>query len=209
MLARTMIVVLALATAAVWLPRAAVQAVPLRAPLAELPATIGEWHSRSETGFDDEIVRVLGVDEYVNRLYQRADGPVLGLYVGYYERQREGETIHSPQNCLPGAGWQPVASDRMTLRSAAGDRLEVNRYLVQKGVHRQVVLYWYEGRGRAIASEYRNKLYLMWDALRAGRTDGALVRVMTPVGESEGDAERQAVAFATALHPVLRRHMQQ
>jgi EpsI family protein len=152
---------------------------------------------------DLATMRVLGVDDYVMRSYSTAD-QLVGLYVGYYRSQRQGDTIHSPMNCLPGAGWVPVEAGRLLIPTAGGE-VEVNQYLIQKGEERQVALYWYEGRGRTVASEYWSKAFLVWDAASRNRTDGALVRVLSPVARGEGtaDAARRAQAFTERLLPLL------
>ena len=124
-----------------------------REPLAALPIDVGAWHAAGDMPIDDESLGVLGVDDYLNRLYARPSVAPVSLYIGYYASQRQGDTIHSPQNCLPGAGWQAVESGRATL-DAGGRSLVVNRYMIQKGLNRQVVLYWYQGRGRVVANEY-------------------------------------------------------
>ncbi len=129
------------------------------------------------------------------------------LYVGYYQSQRQGSTIHSPKNCLPGAGWQPMKSDHITIPVGAGDLIEVNKVMIEKGIEKQVVLYWYQSRGRVIASEYWAKIYLVLDAIGMNRTDGALVRVISPVVDSERMAEQQAVDFVKELYPLLGRHL--
>lgn len=137
-----------------------------------------------------------------------ADSPrsTVGLYIAYYGSQRQGESIHSPQNCLPGSGWQPVSSMRTTL-DAAGASLPINRYVVQKGVERQVVLYWYQGRGRVVANEYLNKFWLMVDQARLGRSNAALVRIVAPAASADDKALHAASAaadqFARALYPRL------
>ncbi len=149
----------------------------------------------------------LGVDDYVNRHYANADTEALiALYAGYYASQRQGDTIHSPQNCLPGAGWSPVEAGFVTLASPAGP-VQVNRHVISKGLSRQVVLYWYEGRGRIVAGEYRNKMLLMLDAARLGRSNGGLVRLITPVSSSPEAATAQLVTFANALLPYLSKHL--
>jgi EpsI family protein len=177
-------------------------AVP-RQLLAGFPLSIDEWRGEDAQPLDLDIMRVLGVDDYVLRTYARP-GDMVGLYVGYYGSQRQGDTIHSPMNCLPGAGWVPVEAGRLRLPSPEGD-VEVNRYLIQKGEDRQVALYWYQGRGRTVASEYWSKVFLVWDAARRNRTDGALVRVLSPLGRHEAvaDGERRATAFAARVLPVL------
>ena len=190
-----------------WLVHGGAHAEATRqAGLEQIPLTLGEWTGTPEPPFDDETLRVLGADEYVNRTYvddaRHAGG--INLYVAYYASQRQGDAIHSPMNCLPGTGWQPVSRGRLRIDGAAAP-FEANRVLVQKGRERQLVLYWYEGRGRRVASEYASKLYLSADAVRLNRTDGALVRLSIPVTTSEQDTERRVLAFAAALNPALER----
>lgn len=170
--------------------------------LPGFPLSIDEWRGVDAAPLDLDTMRVLGVDDYVLRAYA-AGAHEVGLYIGYYRSQRQGDAIHSPMNCLPGAGWVPVEAGRLRLASAGG--AEVNRYLIQKGEDRQVALYWYQGRGRTVASEYWSKAFLVWDAARRNRTDGALVRVLSPVarGDSPDAAERRAEAFAGLIFPKL------
>jgi EpsI family protein len=175
-------------------------------PLARLPFRLGEWIGRDAAPFEDDIVAALGVDEYINRQYIASHGAPLALYLGYYASQRQGDTMHSPQNCLPGAGWQPIESGRLRVQFAGRDA-DVNRYVVQKGGDRQVVLYWYQGRGRITAGEYANKMWLMLDAARLQRSDGGLARVITPVVSDVSEATAYAAAFAATLLPVLSEHL--
>ncbi len=186
--------------------------IPLRAPLSQLPYSIAEYRGARAADLESEIVDVLGVDEYVNRIYRTASLPLpIGLYVGYYGSQREGDTMHSPMNCLPGAGWQPIQSGRTTV-TVGGQPREINRYIVEKSGDRMLVLYWYQGHGRVVASEYWGKIYTVIDALRMNRTDAALVRVVVPIRYSEKaaeeTAERLGVGFVSSLMPLLeRRHL--
>lgn len=192
------------------------EVLPERASLIEFPMTIGPWVGASAPGFDNEVLEILGVDDYITRVYQsttqggpRSVGHQLGLYVGYYRSQRQGDTIHSPMNCLPGAGWQPIAMSTIPVQTMAGGRpVDVNRVIIQKGEERQLVLYWYQGRGRVIANEYMSKAFLVWDAGTRNRSDGALVRVISPVLRSESDpaaAEARATTFATDVQALLTR----
>lgn len=201
--ARLLVVSLTLAAAAVAL-RAAERpdATAPRELLAGFPLSIDDWRGADAAPLDLDTMRVLGVDDYVLRAYA-AGGHDVGLYIGYYRSQRQGDQIHSPMNCLPGAGWVPVEAGRLRLAAAGG--AEVNRYLIQKGEDRQVALYWYQGRGRTVASEYWSKAFLVWDAASRQRTDGALVRILSPVarGERPADAERRAEAFAARVFPML------
>jgi len=205
-LGRAAILALLIATAGVYGTRVAGSERPVtREPLGSLSRNIDGWRAVEDTPLEDDVLSVLGVDDYVNRIYAHAGAPVVSVYVGYYASQRQGDTIHSPQNCLPGAGWQAVDSGRTTI-DAGGTQVPVNRYVIEKGLDRQVVLYWYQGRGRIVANEYANKLWLMVDAARLHRTNGALVRVIAPVTAATGGirgADEAAAGFARALFPQL------
>lgn len=206
MINRAIVVVVLLAAAAVFGARADADEPPIdREPLTTLPYELDEWSGRDARPFPDDVVALLGVDDYVHRTYLNGAAVPVSLYAGYYTSQRQGDTIHSPQNCLPGAGWRPISSTIVSLPTARG-RVSVNQYVIQKGLDKQVVLYWYQGRGRVVANEYRNKLLMMWDAATEGRTNGGLVRVMTPV-TAGADAAAEAAAFATTLLPRLERFM--
>jgi EpsI family protein len=199
-----------LATAAYASHAMRAEEIPLLQPLRDLPRTLDRWQGRDEPALASNILDVLGVDQYVNRTYHAPGEPFVSLYVGYYQSQREGDTMHSPLNCLPGAGWQPVDTERMTLTLPGDtDPVTINRFVVQKGIDRAVVLYWYQSHGRVVASEYASKFYLVYDAFRSNRSDGALVRIVSPVvpGERDEDAERRATEFVHALFPNLRTHL--
>jgi EpsI family protein len=188
--------------------------LPPRAPLRGFPIQIAEWHGRATPDLDAREIRVLGADEYLVRVYHEGAGQPVALFIAYYGNQRTGAVIHSPLNCLPGAGWQPVDRRRVlvdvdTTRAGAlprGRPIEVNRVVIQKGDERQLAFYWYQERGRVIASEYASRVFLMLDAARYGRTDGALVRLLTPVGSDAGDADRAAsrlIEFVRTIFPRL------
>jgi EpsI family protein len=180
---------------------------PARETLATTPITVENWRG-VDTALDDDVVAQLGVDDYINRRYVAATAagaaavPPVSVYVGYYASQRQGDTIHSPQNCLPGAGWRPVTADRSAI-DLGGRTIPVNRFIIQKGMDRQAVFYWYQGRSRVVASELANKAWLMLDAARLRRTDGGLVRLMTPVSTSPADAFTTLTTFSSALFPSL------
>ena len=176
--------------------------VPARQSLSSLPYSMSEWQGIAAAPFADDVVAELGVDDYVNRRYVQGSAPPISLYVGYYASQRQGDTIHSPQNCLPGAGWRPVTADRTEI-DAGGRRIPVNRFVIQKGMDRQAVYYWYQGRGRVVANEFANKGWLMLDAARLKRTDGGLVRLMTPITASSDAAFASLQGFSAALMPHL------
>lgn len=207
MITRALIVTALILGAGVFAGRRTLAEAPAaRQPLAALPLTISEWSGREAAPLADDIVAQLGVDDYLHRRYARASSAPMGLYVGYYASQRQGDTIHSPQNCLPGAGWRPVSSRTREIAAGAA-RLRVNEYIIQKGLDRQAVLYWYQGRGRVVANEYANKALLMFDAARLNRSDGGLVRVIGPVVSTTDSVVDELSAFVAALFPHLTRHL--
>jgi EpsI family protein len=163
---------------------------------------LGEWRGQDQPPFDAATTQILGADDYLNRVYTHSAHGGVGLYVGYYGSQQQGDAIHSPQNCLPGNGWQPVSHSRTSLDAVTG-RFSVNRYVVQKRGERLLVFYWFQGRGRVVANEYLNKGYLLHDALRLGRTDSALVRLITPVTDRLASADAVGEVFARVLLPQL------
>jgi EpsI family protein len=179
--------------------------VPLHEPLADLPARLGEWHAVQDAQLDKETLAELRADDYVSRTYV-SQGVAADLFVGFWASQQQGDTIHSPMNCLPGAGWQPLSKERTKI-DAGGTLIDANRYVVQKGLDKRLVLYWYQGHGRTIASEYWSKFYLVADALRLHRSDAALVRVIMPASAGEMEAEQQGHAFIRAFYPMLDQHL--
>ena len=166
-------------------------------PICELPKDIGSYRTVAEIPFDQDTLKVLGVTDYVNRVYFSPANGEVGLYVGYFRTQRTGAAIHSPKNCLPGAGWQPVVSEIYQLALDDGHKVPINLYVIRKDLDQEIVLYWYQSHGRVVASEYWGKYYMVYDALRLNRTDAALVRITAPVRNGNMDAARaQALAFA-------------
>jgi EpsI family protein len=211
MIRRSLIAAVCVCAAAVYLDVAMrAEPTPLRQPLALLPLELGEWSGQIEPDFPDDVEAQLGADDYILRSYTR-QGEAVGLYIGFYASQRQGDTIHSPLNCLPGAGWIPVQQGRVEVsvrRAPDGpeDTVEINRFVIQKGLDRQIVLYWYQSRDRVVASEYWGKVYTVIDAIRHNRTDAALVRVTVPLGSTDTTRERADAAglqFVQALFPRL------
>jgi EpsI family protein len=175
------------------------EAAGLQRPLDEFPSAIG--FSRSEDRpFDQPVVRAIGADDYINRVYLGSTLPI-ELYIGYYKDQRSGDKIHSPKNCLPGSGWEPVYSTRVQIGSEGGVPVLVNGYVVAQGTRRDMVLYWYQSHGRIVASEYWAKILLIADGLKNKPTDGAMIRVWTTAIDGEETAQARAVEFAQRVYP--------
>lgn len=179
------------------------EAIVERRPLEKLPYAIGTWNG-NETALDPETLKVLGVTDYANRVYLSSKEMPVQLYIGYYDSQRTGDTIHSPKNCLPGAGWDPIHAGYATIPVADGRQIKVNEYVIAQGLDKQLVFYWYQGRGRVIASEYWGKFWMIHDAITRNRTDGALVRLVTPIGpDGVAEAHARLEKFAKILYPSL------
>jgi EpsI family protein len=193
-----------LATAAFLYARSGPEFNPYRKPLPDFPLQLGGYHGRNVAMTQDEL-QVLGDGQFLHRLYSSPVSPPVDFFIAFFPSQRTGSTIHSPQNCLPGAGWTPVESGHLVIPGSRGDSLTVNRYIIAKGLDRQVVLYWYQSHGRVVASEYWSKYFLVRDSIRLHRSDGALVRIVTPVSpsESEADAQERAVQFSHLVLPQL------
>ena len=169
---------------------------PLAAPIASVAVT-----SLGSTGTDIPITpeeqRVAGMTAFILRGYEPANQPAYSIFVSYYDEQRQGKSIHSPKNCLPGAGWEPVESQAVVLQTTAGP-VTVNRWLLAMEGKSAIVYYWYQGRGRVAHDEFRVKFDLLRDAAVHGRTEEALVRIFVLV-DSRDVAAADAVARAAAM----------
>ena len=177
--------------------------------LDRFPAAFGQWKLFHDDPIDAAIARELGADRLVSQIYMETPtGSVASLLVAWFRTQREGaRQPHSPKVCLPGAGWTPRVVDQVTLDTAAG-AITVNRYVVDKGAQRAVVLYWYQTPRRVIAGEWAAKFWLAADALRDKRTDTTLVRVTTwPTSGGDEAATAVATGFARNLYPALREYL--
>ena len=154
------------------------RAVPLRQDLATLPLEVGQWNGRNLPDLPAGEKQVLKADDYLTRAYVQNRSQI-GLFIAYYRSQQSGDALHSPKNCLPGSGWDPVMSDTIRIPNAAqpGTYFVANHYLVQKEEMLQDVIYWYQANNRIFASEYWGKIYLVLDALTKNRTDGAIIRL--------------------------------
>ena len=204
-------------TLALLLHRGDADNVPPSQPLSQMPSTI-DGKVAEDIPLEDDVLAVLGKGDFLNRLYTTprmqqasttgakpgASLPV-GLFIGYFATQRTGQSIHSPQHCLPGAGWTFESSRYTNLDDIQGKRYNVGEYVINNGESKQFVIYWYQAHGRSIANEYKAKAYMLADAIRYNRTDGALVRVITPIAGNEqvADARDRVVRFTSQMTPYL------
>lgn len=178
---------------------------PMRKGFADFPLHIAPWQGR-ELGIEANILEVLKVDDYMMRQYRNDQALSVALYAGYYKSMRQGATYHSPKNCLPGSGWYVVKTDKTPINIARrpGKTVEINKVVIQKGLQKQLVLYWYQDRGRVITSEYWAKIYMVWDAIFKRRTDGAFIRLTVPFTDDNASMVfEQAEAFTERIFPLL------
>jgi EpsI family protein len=198
-------VVLLGATALVLQARNGAEIIPARPPLSSFPRTLDGWNSR-DVALTQDVLDTLGAGDFLLRNYSDPSGRQdVFLFVAYFPSQRTGDTIHSPKNCLPGAGWAPVKADRITIKVPGRKPFQANRYLIARGDERQLVFYWYWAHNRAVASEYAAKFYLVTDSIRMRRSDGSLIRLSTPLapGQSIESGQQNLVSWAEKIVPLL------
>jgi EpsI family protein len=175
-----------------------------RKELRGFPKQIGSWaQTGGDEQFDNQTMAVLRASDYLLRNYRAPDGRVMNFYVGYYASQREGATYHSPLNCLPGSGWIMKEPGKITITPEGRLPFVANRYLIQNGDHKELLIYWYQGRGRSTDSEYWGKVYTVIDSVRLSRSDVAMVRITTPVQGSEANALQAAGQLAAQASTIL------
>jgi EpsI family protein len=180
--------------------------VPRRAqPLSALSAELGTWRMSGEFPIESSVQEVLKADQTLNRNYGLPSGDTANLYVAFFKTQSTGVAPHSPRNCLPGSGWTWRESGKLAIRLGNDAApAQVNRYVIEKGASRSLVLYWYQTGRRVVAGEYAAKLHTVLDRARNRRSDLSLVRIVVPVGEQSGaQAQERAVAFAQAVFEPL------
>jgi len=202
--------VLMLATAATLQAFSQDEVFPPRQPLSSVPMNVNGWNG-SDEALDQQTLEILGPGEFLVRDYQDAAGrnPWINLFIAYFPSQKAGDTIHSPNHCLPGAGWVPTERQIVRLSAPGKPSFPVNRYVVSKSGERQLVLYWFQAHGRAVASDYWAKYFLISDSIRLHRSDGAMVRLMTPMyqGETPDAAQARVMQLGNSIIPQLNNYI--
>jgi EpsI family protein len=176
---------------------------PPRLPLQSFPHQLGDW-SGSDRELDKETLQVLGHGEFLSRDYTDPQNRDIDLFVAYFPSQRSNETPHSPQHCLPGAGFTPIENRRLMLSMPGHVPFPANRYIISKGGEKTIVIYWFWAHDRGVASEYWAKYYLVADSIKMNRTDGAMIRVaasMSP-GETAQEATDRLLPFINLILPL-------
>jgi EpsI family protein len=184
------------------------EAVQIRRPFSSFPAAVGGWKGEEETILEPATLDMLKMSDYLMRRYVDSKGHPILLYVGYWQSQRKGGDIHSPRNCLPGGGWEPVEASRLSIPiDGMPSGISVNRYLIQKDNQMQIALYWFQSQGKAVPGEVGAKIELVRNAILRNRTDGALVRLSAPVQGGVDQTTDRMVAYVQALYPILRDYL--
>ena len=185
------------------------EAIPTVTPLAAFPIESGPWRMYQDMPIEKEVQDVLRADDTLNRVYVGPGGAAAYLFIAFFKTQRSGQTPHSPKNCLPGAGWEPMESSPLQIAvPGRGEPLVSNRFVVARGDEKSVVLYWYQSHGRIISDEFAAKFWLIADSIRYHRSDSALVKIVVPVHGSDVDgATKTAVEFVQAVYPAVSKQL--
>lgn len=160
---------------------------PDREPFSLFPMQIGRWAGSSSL-LDPSVEKVLEADDYISAYYRNPDeAEGVDLFMSYYASQTDGSAIHSPEVCIPGAGWEIFSINRVpvNLPDSQFGSFELNRAIIQKGLEKQLVYYWFEGRGQRMTDDIAAKFQMFADSVLIGRTDGGLVRLITPIREND------------------------
>ena len=176
-------------------------------PFSEFPLEIDQWKGQKDA-LDQQVYNILGVEDYILANYRKNSKETVNLYVGFYQSQKEGDIIHSPKNCMPGSGWNIAKSSiEPVYMTDTGKSINTIKLLLQKGSQKQVVLYWFQSRGRIISSEYMQKIWLVIDSVIKHRTDGSFVRLISPVVVDEAATIKVLKEFANKVYPILNEHI--
>lgn len=172
---------------------------PIKQPLTNFPVSLGNWQVHSSRESSQEVVKLLGVDDYIEYNYTNSKEQWLNFYVGFYESVGIRGGYHSPKNCIPGGGWGiDTVKAVEIIPKGKNTSVKISEMIIRNGNKYQVVYYWYQNRGRIIHSEYAEKIYMVLDAIFKKRRDGAFVRLMVPVAEGKIDqAETVLNGFAS------------
>ena len=183
---------------------------PERAYFSQFPLQIGEWQGRRDR-IEKQFLDVLQLDDYIMADFAGAASAPVNFYVAYYASQRGGASAHSPSSCLPGGGWRMSDFGRHEIPAASSGAapVAVNRVIIKLGDQRQLVYYWFQQRGRNVTNEYLVKWFLLWDSLTRNRTDGALIRLITPLprGEDVRQADARLTQFSRSVVPMLAQYV--
>ena len=183
---------------------------PTISPLDGFPMNVAGWQMYKDVKIEQETLDVLKADDTLNRVYiNPAHDASTFLFIAFFKTQRYGQSPHSPKNCLPGNGYEPIESGVMTVAvPGRSEPVQVNRYLTARGEEKSVTLYWYQSHDRIIAGEFAARFWLIADSIRFHRSDTSLVKIVVPVRDGDADAAtRTALDFMKAVFPPLARQL--
>lgn len=179
---------------------------PLK-PFSTFPKQIGLWKG-TEHFFSDEIYNFVGVDDSALINYSNPPENEIQLYIGYYKSQRKGDMIHSPKNCMPGSGWEITSTTYENIETKDGETIRIIKLILEKGAEKQIVFYWFHGRGRIVDSEYKQKIYLVIDSIFKNRTDDSFIRIISPVNNNQIDNTLKSMKeFTKDLMTILEQYI--
>ena len=176
--------------------------IPPVSPLAGFPTSVAGWQMYKDVKIEQETLDILKADDTLNRVYINPQRTAQGyLFIAFFKTQRYGQAPHSPKNCLPGSGYEPIESGPISISvPGRAEPIEVNRYLTARGEEKSVTLYWYQSHSRIIAGEFSAKFWLIADSIRYHRSDSSLIKVVVPVRDNDAvTATRVATEFVQAI----------
>jgi len=198
------------ATAFLMQARSDNEVFPPREPLSSLPNQFGPWVGQ-DLVIDQQTLDILGAGEFLHRSFENRTDPQtwIDLLIAYFPSQKAGDTIHSPNHCLQGEGWVPIHREVVQLSRPDGTTFPANRYVTSKAGDRELVIYWFQAHDRQVANEYWSKYYLVADSIRMNRSDGALVRLITPMyrQDTPDAAQARLMGVGSQLIPQLNRYI--
>jgi EpsI family protein len=203
-----LVIGLLLAQAGIYYTISAKEFIPDIGPWSRFPTEVNGWKTIADEPVDKDALAALKPDDYLNRDYVSGKGLVLNLFVGYFNSRRNGRAPHSPEWCLPGAGWNTVSTRVVSIDRGSGKSLLANEYIVEKNGERQLVVYWYHQGERVLSSEVMAQFYAMPDMILHGRTDTSLVRIIAPVAGNQIEGARGlAFDFARDVFPLIQKQI--
>lgn len=207
--ARILALVLLLQAVAYYAVASRSEIIPTVRPLSDFPSECSGWSKIREYTIEPEVQAVLKADDTLSRIYTNRERTAeASLFIAFFKTQRYGQAPHSPKNCMPGSGWQPTEDSKLPISvPGRAEPIVVNKYVIERGENRSMVLYWYQSHARVIASEFSAKFWLVADAIRYRRSDTAMVRVIVNIQGSPDDAAKTAVDFVRASYPEIVRQI--
>ena len=203
-----LVIVFLLLQAGIYYTISAKEFIPDIGPWSRFPAEVQGWKANADEPIDADALATLKPDDYLNRNYVSGKNQILNLFVGYFNSRRNGRAPHSPEWCLPGAGWKTVSTRVVSIDTGSRNPLPANEYVVEKGGDRQLVVYWYHQGERVMSSEVLAQFYAIPDMILHGRTDTSLVRIIAPVSGNRVEAARDvAFEFARDVYPLIRQQI--